>query len=141
MKKILITTIVLALVFSLIPTSNAGDCKTRDQVNWHATITTAVNVRIDCDDHAGPVGDVVGVVPGGEVVRILEVDRFKENYIIESSVGTGFVFSSFLKDINKWPLPGAEVYEDSVFPDLDLDHMYYFEIADLKTRKRVISFI
>lgn len=101
----------------------AGDCTARTEVDWQATITTAVNVRSDC-----PTGDVVGVVPGGEVVRILEVDRFNEFYLIESSAGTGFVYASFLKDIVESPL------SNSVFVDLDASHPYYDAILDVKER-------
>jgi hypothetical protein len=110
---------------------------TRDKVEWHATISSATNVRIECDDHKGPVGSSVGVVPAGEVVRILEVDRYEENYIVETSVGTGFVFRSFLKDITKSPLASVNVdasVETRLFVDLDPNHQYYDEIADVKAR-------
>jgi hypothetical protein len=132
MKKIFFAALMLIGSLQFIPNAQAGDCTVRDTVNWHATITTAVNVRADC-----PTGDVVGVVPGGEVVEILEVDRYQEFYLIKTSVGTGFVFSSFLKDITKSPLVSGNVdvsVETRLFVDLDPNHRYYDEIADVKAR-------
>ncbi|MGE3279310.1 MAG: S-layer homology domain-containing protein [Candidatus Altimarinota bacterium] len=126
MKKLVLLVLVLLLMSS--PEVYAGDCKTRDKVDWHATVSSATNVRIDCDDHKGPVGDSVGVVPAGEVIRILEVDRFQENYLVETSKGTGFIFRSFLKDIVQSPLPRP------VFKDLSFDHRYYDAIAEMKQR-------
>lgn len=131
MKKILLCALLFFSSALVIPRAQAGDCKTRDKVDWHATIVTATNVRIDCDDHMGPVGSSVGVVPTGEVVRILEVDRYQENYIVETSIGTGFVFRSFLKDIVESPLPRPE---PSIFRDLAKDHPYYDAIVDVKAR-------
>src|SRR5690606_15785130 len=81
--------------------------------------------------HKGPVGSSVGVVPAGEVIRILEVDRYQENYLVETTVGTGFVFRSFLKDIIQSPLLRPE---PSVFRDLAKDHPYYDAIAAVKAR-------
>lgn len=126
MKKNLLAILLLNIFF--VQSVQAGDCRTRDKVDWHATIASATNVRIDCDDHKGPVGTSVGVVPAGEVVRILEVDRYQENYIVETSVGTGFVFRSFLKDIVESPLPRP------VFKDLSFDHPYYEAIVEVKER-------
>lgn len=128
MKQIVLFLFVLLFGVVSVPQVQAGDCKTRDKVDWHATISSATNVRIDCDDHKGPVGTSVGVVPAGEVIRILEVDRYQENYLVETSKGTGFVFRSFLKDITESPLPRP------VFKDLSFDHPYYEAIADVKER-------
>lgn len=130
MKKFLLPSIAFAF-FLLAPTTHAGDCSLRSQVDWHATISAATNVRVDCDDHNGPVGESVGVVPAGEVVKILEVDRNREYFIVETSKGVGFVYKSFLKDINEFPIPGTE---SSIFPDLSTLHPYYDEIADVKAR-------
>jgi hypothetical protein len=138
MKKIFfcLTIFVLGLLSS--PDVQAGDCKTRDKVDWQATISSATNVRIDCDDHKGPVGASVGVVPAGEVIRILEVDRYQENYIVETSVGTGFVFRSFLKDIQESPLVRSEPAPESQFSDVSIEHPYYQAIVDVKV-KGIIS--
>lgn len=131
MKKTLITMGAMVLFMLGTVPAMAGDCKTRDAVDWHATITSAVFVRSDC-----PAGDIVGTVPGGEVVEILEVDRYNEFYLVKTSVGTGFLFASFLKDITHSPLPGSEpqTFPDSIFIDLDPNHRYYDEIADVKAR-------
>jgi len=126
MKKSLLFLFVLLFGVVSIPQVQAGDCKTRDKVDWHATIVSATHVRVDCDDHKGPVGNSVGVVPTGEVIRILEVDRYQENYLVETSKGTGFVFRSFLKDIVQGPIPRP------VFKDLRFDHPYYEAIAYVK---------
>jgi len=137
MNKNLLFVFAVALSILFAPIAQAGDCRTRDKVEWHATITSATNVRIDCDDHKGPVGTSVGVVPAGEVVRILEVDRYQENYLVETSVGTGFVFRSFLKDITESPLVSVNSeasVEARLFVDLDPNHQYYDAIVDVKAR-------
>lgn len=130
MKRFILASLILGLV-SLPTTTKAGDCTKRTEVDWHATISSAVNVRNNC-----PTGDVVGVVPGGEVVEILEVDNHRDFYLIKTSVGTGFVYNSFLKDIKESPLAEtqSEPQEDSIFVDLNLDHPYYQEIEDVKER-------
>jgi hypothetical protein len=130
MKKTLILS-ALALSLLLTPQTYAGDCSNRSNVNWHATVSSATNVRIECDDHKGPVGTSVGVVPAGEVIRIVEVDRNREYFIVETSKGKGFIYKSFLKDINEFAMV---VPEPSVFQDLDKAHKYYDEIADVKSR-------
>lgn len=127
MKKTFLVALSFIIFTSLTPNAQAGDCKTRDKVNWHATIKSAVFVRSDC-----PEGEVVGTVPGGEVVQILEVDKYAEFYLIQTSVGKGFVFSSFLTNINKSPLPGTETFEESVFVDLSPSHKYYNDIVFVK---------
>ncbi len=127
MKKLLLAVISLSLFLSAAPAAFAGDCQTRDEVNWHATISSSVYVRTDC-----PGGDPIAVVPAGEVVQILEVDRFNEFYLIKTSVGTGFVFNSFLTDITMSPMPGTETYPNSIFIDLNPKHEYYEEIAYMK---------
>lgn len=136
MKKLLIGGAVF-FILGIAP-ALAGDCTVRDSVDWHATITSGVFLRSDC-----PSGDVVGTVPAGEVVQILEVDKYNEFYLVKTSVGTGFLFASFLKDINHSPLPGSEPiipqsYPNSIFIDLNPNHEYYDEIADLK-EKGVVS--
>lgn len=131
MKKIFMTMGIMVLFMLGTLPAMAGDCMTRDSVDWHATITSAVFLRSAC-----PTGDIVGTVPGGEVVEILEVDRFNEFYLVKTSVGTGFLFASFLKDITHSPMPGSDpqTFPDSIFIDLDPNHMYYDEIADVKAR-------
>lgn len=132
MKKTLIIS-VLTMAFSILFSSSAhaGDCSNRSNVDWHATVSSATNVRIECDDHKGPVGTSVGVVPAGEVIRIVEVDRNREYFVVETSKGKGFIYKSFLKDINEFALA---VPEPSIFQDLDKAHQYYDEIADVKER-------
>lgn len=143
MKKLLTSIIaatffITGTAFILNPTPvMAGECTVRDTVNWHATITSAVFLRSDC-----PTGDIIGTVPAGEEIQILEVDRFSEFYLVKTSVGTGFLYSSFLKDITQSPLPGTEsstaedepTYPNSIFIDLNPNHKYYDEIADLKEK-------
>jgi hypothetical protein len=130
MKKTLtLTTLALSLLFA--PISYAGDCSNRTNVDWHATVSSATNVRIECDDHKGPVGTSVGVVPAGEVIRIVEVDRNREYFVVETSKGKGFIYKSFLKDINEFAMA---VPEPSIFQDLDKAHQYYDQIADVKAR-------
>ncbi len=130
MKKLLLLS-VLALSLLQIPQALAGDCSNRSNVDWHATVSSATNVRIECDDHKGPVGTSVGVVPAGEVIRIVEVDRNKEYFVVETSKGKGFIYKSFLKDIKEFAMA---VPEPSIFQDLDKGHRYYDEIADVKAR-------
>ncbi len=130
MKRLLLFIAASLLLVVGASPAFAGDCKTRDEVNWHATITSVVFVRDDCPSG----GDIVGTVPGGEVVRILEVDRYNEFYLVETSVGTGFLFASFLTDITYSALPGTETYPDSIFIDLNPSHQYYSEIADVKAQ-------
>lgn len=129
MKKFLklsVFTVLLGLFFT--STVSAGDCIVRDKVNKEATIKTAVNVRSDC-----PNGAVVGTVRAGEKVRILEVDRYNEFYLVETSVGTGFLFSSFLINIQDVaPLKPAQYFMDSVFWDLSPNHKYYQEVRYVK---------
>jgi len=127
MKKFLLSLFAMAFFVVGANSAFAGDCVKREAVNWHATISSAVFLRSDC-----PQGDVVGTVSAGEVVQILEVDGYREFYLIKTSVGTGFVFSSFLKDIVEAPLPGTETYPNSIFIDLDPNHKYYDEIAIVK---------
>jgi len=127
MKRFIFSFLVVAL-FGVFSTSVfAGECHVRDAVNWHATINSAVFLRSDC-----PTGDNIGTVPKGEVVQILEVDQLGEFYKVKTSVGTGMLFQSFLTDIVHSPLPGTEVYTDSVFIDLPLSHIYYDEIVNVK---------
>lgn len=135
MKKILISISTTFLILITAQTALAGDCTARNQVDWHATITSAVYVRDNC-----PEGAALGVVPAGEVVQILEVDKHNEFYLIKTSVGTGFVFESFLKDIVQSPLPGSEptTFPESIFIDLNPNHKYYDEIADVK-EKGIVS--
>lgn len=133
MKKVLGVLITL-LALSILPsTTLAGDCQTRDTIEGQATITSAVYVRNTC-----PTGDIVGTVPAGEVVNLLEVDRYGEFYLIETSVGTGFVFNSFLKDISYNQKTEIQFYENSIYPDLDPNHKYYNEIAT-STQRGIIS--
>ncbi len=131
MKKFIVGLVSVMMLGGLMPMASAGDCTKRTDVDWYATISSAVNVRDNC-----PSGGVVGTVRAGETVRILEVDNYEEFYLIETSVGTGFVYTSFLKDIVKSPLPGSEPerFEGSIFWDLNPEHRYYSEIADVKER-------
>lgn len=129
MKYPLLAVVTILTVLSLIPSSFAGDCTKRDKVDWQGTITTAVNVRDNC-----PTGDVVGVAGAGEVVRILEVDKHGDFYLIESKAGTGFIYNSFLKDINKNPAQTEVKAEASLFVDLNTDHQYYEAIAEVKAK-------
>lgn len=133
MKKLLFLLLGF-LIVSVSSPAQAGDCSTRSSVNWHATVSSATHVRVDCDDHKGPVGDSVGVVPAGEVIRILEVDRNQEYFIVQTSKGKGFIYKTFLKDIVQSPLPGTEQFVNSIFTDLPTDHQYYSQIADVKSR-------
>jgi hypothetical protein len=138
MKKFLVVVLSSVLLMSLIPVASAGDCTKRTEVEWQATIKSAVYVRVDC-----PSGDIVGTAPAGERVEILEVDNHGDFYLIRTSVGTGFVYNSYLKDIVKSPLvveseTKAEVkpikYENSIFGDLNPSHKYYDEIAEVKAK-------
>lgn len=119
------------LVGGMVPTAMAGDCTARDSVDWHATMASAIYVRNNC-----PTGDIIGTAPAGEMVSIKEVDKHGDFYFIESSVGSGFVYKTALKDIVMSPLPGKEpvVFENSVFKDLNPEHMYYAQIADVKAK-------
>lgn len=134
MKKPIFLILAFVFFFSFQAMVSAGDCTRRDLVDWHATITTSVNVRDNC-----PSGGVVGVVPGGEKVQILEVDKHGDFYKIKTSVGIGFVYQSFLKDIKKHPLnsdddSGIAEYSNSIFKDLNPKHLYYHSIKKLKER-------
>lgn len=135
MKKLFLSITTTFLFILTAQTALAGDCTARTQVDWHATITSAVYVRANC-----PEGDAIGVVPAGEVVKILEVDKYNEFYLVETSVGTGFLFESFLTDITHSPLPGSEptTFPESIFIDLNPNHQYYDEIADVK-EKEIVS--
>ncbi|MDF2379627.1 MAG: S-layer homology domain-containing protein [Candidatus Gracilibacteria bacterium] len=122
---------VLILVFlfgSFSGQAFAGDCNSRTLVDWYATIKTATNIRVECDDHKGPVGESLGVASAGEVVRIIEVDRNEEYFVVEMENGRGFVYKSFLKDIVKTALPRP------IFQDLNFDHPYYDAIAEVKEK-------
>lgn len=138
MRKFLVAIISSIVLMGLIPVASAGDCTKRTDVEWQATIKSAVYVRVDC-----PSGEIVGTAPAGERVQILEVDNHGDFYLIKTSVGTGFVYNSYLKDIVKSPLvveseTKVEVepvkYEGSIFWDLNPKHKYYSEIADVKAR-------
>ncbi|HMR00949.1 MAG TPA: S-layer homology domain-containing protein [Candidatus Gracilibacteria bacterium] len=135
MKKLFLSVVTMLLFIIGASPAFAGDCTARTQVDWHATITSAVYLRDNC-----PEGAALGVIPAGEVVQILEVDKYNEFYLIKTSVGTGFVFESFLKDIVQSPLPGSEptTFPDSIFIDLNPNHKYYDEIADVK-EKGIVS--
>lgn len=111
----------------------AGDCTNRDTVDWHATVSSAVWLRDDCPTDKG---NTIGTIPAGEVIEILEVDKHREFFKVRTSVGEGFLYKDFLTDIKQFPIPGSEptVYENSIFPDLDPEHMYYEEIADVKAQ-------
>jgi hypothetical protein len=123
--------LLAAMALCLPATALAGDCTVRDKIDGQATITSGVFLRADC-----PSGDIVGTVPAGERVELLEVDRYGEFYLVKTSVGTGFLFESFLKDID---MTGKEeTYSNSVFVDLNPQHKYYAQIADLKA-KGIIS--
>jgi hypothetical protein len=112
--------ILLSFVVSLFVSTNvamAGDCTKRDKVDWQGTISS------------------------GERVSIKEVDKHGDFYLIESSVVTGFIYKSYLKDIDKSPLVvEAEViaeptrYEDSAFWDLNPEDKYYNYIVDAKEK-------
>lgn len=136
MKKYLITLGALALL-SIPNLALAGDCTNRDTVNWHATVTSAVWLRDDCPTDQG---NTIATIPAGEVVEILEVDKHREFFKVRTSVGEGFLYVDFLKDIKEYPKPGSEpsepamVYENSIFPDLNPNHIYYDEIADVKAK-------
>lgn len=125
---------VLSLGLIASPVASAGDCTKRDTVDWHATMSAAFYVRNNC-----PTGDIIGTAPSGEKVEILEVDKHGDFYKIKTSVGTGFVYKTALKDIVKEPLGGkVEKFENSIFWDLDPNHKYYGEIEDVK-RKGIIA--
>lgn len=128
MKKLFLKSIILsAMILVFMPTTHAGDCTARTQVSQEATISSAVYLRADC-----PEGEIIGTVPAGEVVKVLEVDNHNEFYLIETSVGTGFVFQSFLTDIQDVQPEGQE-YPDSIYKDLPLDHPYYWEISQVSS--------
>lgn len=121
---------VLSLGLVASPVASAGDCTKRDTVDWHATMSAAFYVRNNC-----PSGDIIGTAPSGEKVEILEVDKHGDFYKIKTSVGTGFVYKTALKDIVKEPLGGkVEVFEDSIFKDLDPMNRFYSQIEDVKNR-------
>lgn len=139
LKKLFVAAASLSVALSALiftqTTAFAGDCTVRDTVNWHATISSGVYLRTDC-----PSGDIIGTVPAGEVVEILEVDKYNEFYMVKTSVGTGFIFESFLKDITHSSKPGTstQTFPDSIFIDLNPAHKYYDEIADVK-EKGIVS--
>lgn len=116
------------LLTSFSSVAFAGDCSNRSQVDWHATIKTATHVRVECDDHSGPVGESLGVASAGDVVRIVEVDRNEEYFVVETEKGRGFVYKSFLNDVVKSALPRP------VFQDLGFDHPYYDSIVKVKEK-------
>jgi hypothetical protein len=152
MKLFSASVLAVSAVVFFIPSSLAGDCSNRTDVEWHATISSATHVRVDCDDHKGPVGESLGVAQAGTQVRIVERDQYGDYYVVELNGGRGFVYKSFLKDITESPLPQVEASVDgetekndestkttmntssSVFVDLSTDHQYYDQIADLKQR-------
>ena len=147
MKKFCSALMSFVLVLTLVPVALAGDCTKRSKVEWQATISSGVYVRDNC-----PTGKIVGTAPKGEVVEILEVDEHGDFYLIRSSVGTGFVYNSYLKDIVKSPKISREeakdqankeyesqkvetkYYENSIFKDLDPNHKYYQHISDVKSK-------
>lgn len=136
-QKFLPFALFMALFIVFTPSALAGDCTKRDTVDWHATIKSAVNIRTDC-----PEGDVVGVVPAGEVVTIIEVDKHRDFYMVQTSVGTGFVYNSFLENVNEFPrandiielASATSSFSNSVFSDLNPNHPYYQHIKDVKER-------
>ncbi len=143
---ILLSIVTILSVFS--PTVQAGNCKIRDKVDWHATVSSATHVRVQCDDHKGPVGDSVGVVSGGTIVQILEVDKNREYFMVQGPSGIGFIYKSFLNDVKEFPMPGGDdpapvvaekeheepSHPNSVFSDLPTTHKYYPYISDVKSR-------
>lgn len=131
MNKLIVGLVSIMMLGGLIPVASAGDCTKRESVDWHATISSAVYVRVDC-----PTGDIIGTAPAGEKVQILEVDTHGDFYLIQSSVGKGFIYKSYLKNIVESPLAGNETlaFENSIFWDLDPNHKYYDQIADVKAR-------
>lgn len=130
--------ILVAFLMSLFISTNvamAGDCTKRNNVDWQGTISSAVYVRVDC-----PSGDIIGTAPAGERVSIKEVDLHGDFYLIETSVGTGFVYKTYLKDIDETPLlvetqeTEPVRYENSLFWDLNPEHEYYDYIVDVQSK-------
>jgi len=122
MKKILSS---LLLILLISPTTLAGECHQRHEISKEATISSAVFLRDDC-----PEGAVIGTLKAGEVVKLLEVDIEDGFYLVESSLGQGLLWRSFLKNIHEVEPP--KTYEDSIFIDLSPDHQYYSEISQVK---------
>jgi len=125
MKKLTTTLLILSML-TITPTAFAGDCTKRNKVNKEGTITSAVYLRDDCPTTKG---NNIGTIPGGEVVKILEIDQHNEFYLVESSVGTGFIFKTFITDVRD---AEPTEYKNSIFWDLPPDHEYYDEIFHVK---------
>jgi len=125
MKKSISSLLSLVLLSILIPTTFAGECHQRHEISKEATISSAVFLRDDC-----PEGEIIGTLKAGETVKLLEVDIEDGFYLVDSSLGQGMIWRTFLKDIHEVEAP--KTYEDSIFIDLNPEHQYYEEIAQVK---------
>ena len=94
-------------------------------MDWYATIASATHVRVNCDDHKGPVGESVGVASAGEVVRIVR-SRHEPRVLHRRNRKGNRIHLRLLPERHRessLPRP-----EPSIFRDLTKDHPYYSAI-------------